>query len=148
MEWEFTPEQVMKGEVGYRLADFRRDLRREVELNLPGLGDQQTERMFSLVYDLCYWLTTGKEFDEFEALYADTPLTQLFLRSVPAHGGGNVEMLGAILQRLIMDRIEAGMSLEQAIDAVAEHHWRTIDPDGVAASLACRDATCACGTTP
>lgn len=38
----------------------------------------------------------------------------------------NGEMLGAILQRLIMDRVEAGMPLEQALESVAEHHRQVV----------------------
>lgn len=34
----------------------------------------------------------------------------------------NVVMLGAILQRLIMDRVEANMPLAQAIQDVAQWH--------------------------
>ena len=34
----------------------------------------------------------------------------------------NVAMLGAILQRLIMDGVEAGLPLQQAVDDAAQRH--------------------------
>jgi hypothetical protein len=38
----------------------------------------------------------------------------------------NVEMLGAILQRQIMDRVEAGKPLESAVEEVAEWRRKTV----------------------
>jgi hypothetical protein len=40
--------------------------------------------------------------------------------------GAYVEMLGAILQRQIMDRVEAGMALEDAVSEVADWHKQTV----------------------
>jgi hypothetical protein len=56
------------------------------------------------------------------ATLAYDPPTCEFLREMAGPMRPNGEMLGAILQRLIMDRVEAGMPLEQALDSVAEHH--------------------------
>lgn len=44
MEWEFTPQQVVKGEVGYGLEAFRHDLMQEVSLNVQGIGEEQLNR--------------------------------------------------------------------------------------------------------
>ena len=121
MEWEFTPQQVVKGEVGYDLDEFRHDLMQEVALNIPGLGDEQLKPVFSLVYDLCYWLATGKDYDEFEGRFVDFN-TLMFLRAVRGHGKANVEMLGAILQRMIMDGVEEGLSVDDAVAQVNLHH--------------------------
>ncbi len=118
MEWEFTPQQVVRGEAGYGLEDFQHDLMQEVALNIPGLGKAQLEPVSSLVYDLCYWLATGKEYDEFESGFQDLN-TLMLLRAVREHGRANVEMLGAILQRMIMDGVEEGLSVEEAVDQVA-----------------------------
>lgn len=120
MEWEFTPQQVVRGEVGYSLEEFRHDLMQEVALNIPGLGDEQLKPVFSLVYDLCYWLATGKDYDEFEGRFQDIN-TMLLLRALREHGKANVEMLGAILQRMIMDGVEEGLSVDDAVAQVACH---------------------------
>ncbi len=33
MQWEFTGEQVVKGEVGYTLEEFRKDYYEEIKAN-------------------------------------------------------------------------------------------------------------------
>jgi len=123
MEWEFTPQQVVKGEVDYDLDDFRHGLMQEISLNVPGIGEEQLNAVFALAYDLCYWLATGKDYDEFEEQFADINML-MFLRALREHGQGNVEVLGAILQRMIMDGVEAGMPLEEAVAQVAQAHGR------------------------
>jgi hypothetical protein len=126
MEWEFTSADVVRGEVGYGLPEFRRDLGEEVRANLPGLDDPELDRLFRMVYDLHYWLATGNEYGEFEDQYADQPQLLPLLRAVHAQCTANVEMLGAILQRLIMDGIEAGAPLEQALDQAARTHRNVV----------------------
>ena len=120
MDWEFTPQQVVKGEIDYGLDVFRHDLMREVALNIPGLGNEQLEPVSRLAYDLCYWLATGKDYDEFEERFQDLN-TVMFLRALREHGKANVEMLGAILQRMIMDGVEEGLSVGDAVAHVARH---------------------------
>lgn len=122
MEWEFTPEQVVKGEVGYALEDFRRDLAAEVRGNLGPASPEQVAQTTDLLYDLCHVLATDKTVESMLATLAYDPPTCEFLREMVDPMRPNGEMLGAILQRLIMDRVEAGMPLEQALDSVAEHH--------------------------
>lgn len=124
MEWEFTPEDVVKGRSGYRLTEFRHDLAEEVRQNLGG-GDAFT-RAYHLLYDLCYALATSKDFEAHLAAYAYDPPTVEFLRELQPLMESNIAMLGAILQRQIMDRVEAGMPLEAAIDDVAEWHRQSV----------------------
>lgn len=45
-----------------------------------------------------------------------------FLREIKPLMADNVAMLGAILQRLIMDQVEAGLPLEQAVQEAAGRH--------------------------
>jgi hypothetical protein len=124
MEWEFTPEDVVKGRSDYGLEEFRRDLAAEVRQNL-GEGEAAA-RAFHLLYDLCYALATNKEIEAHLAAYAYDPPTVQFLREMVEPMADNVEMLGAILQRQIMDRIAAGMPLEAAIDEVADWHRQVV----------------------
>ena len=122
MQWDFSPEDVVKARADYSLADFRRDLAEEVRMNLPPADALQEQRSFNLIYDLCYALATSKELDVHLGAYAYDPPTVQFLREIEPMMAANVEMLGAILQRLIMDRIESGMVLEQAIEDTAAWH--------------------------
>lgn len=122
MQWDFSPEDVVKARADYGLADFRRDLAEEVRMNLPPSDALQEQRSFNLIYELCYALATSKDLDSHLGAYAYDPPTVQFLREVEPMMATNVEMLGAILQRLIMDRIESGMVLEQAIEDTAAWH--------------------------
>lgn len=126
MQFEFSPEDVVRGDTHYSLADFRGDLAREVELNMPRADARGREAAYALLYDLCYWLATGKAFDAFLAARAFDPPTCGFLRGVMPMITPNVEMLGAILQRMIMDRVEEGAALETALRDVADQHRRIV----------------------
>ena len=125
MEWEFTPQQVVKGEIGYGLAEFRHGLAEEVRQNVTGDTEVFT-RTYHLLYDLCYALATSKDIEAHLAAYAYDPPTVQFLRELAPVMNANVEMLGAILQRQIMDRVEAGMPLENAVSEVADWHRQTV----------------------
>jgi hypothetical protein len=122
MQWEFTPEDVIKARSGYDLEAFRRDLAEEVRTNVPANSDAQQRQTFNLVYDLCHALATAKDLEQFLAAYAYDPPTCQFLRELEPVMADNVAMLGAILQRLIMDGVEAGLPLEQALEAAARRH--------------------------
>jgi len=125
MEWEFTAEDVVKGRVGYGLADFRQGLAEEVRQNMGGDSDVLA-RTYHLLYDLCYALATSKDLEAHLTAYAFDPPTVQFLRELAPVMSANVDMLGAILQRQIMDRVEAGMPLESAVAEVAEWHRQTV----------------------
>lgn len=122
MQWEFTPEDVVKARAEYGLQDFRRDLGEELRTNLGAMDEAQQMRSFNLIYDMCYALATDKKFDDFLTGYAFDPPTCQFLTELEPVMADNVVMLGAILQRLIMDRVEAHMPLPQAIEDVAQWH--------------------------
>lgn len=122
MEWQFTPGQVVKGEAAYGLEDFRRDLALEVRNNLGPASPEQVAQTTDLLYDLCHILATNRTLESMLATLAYDPPACEFLREMVEPMRPNGAMLGAILQRLIMDRVEAGMPLEQALDSVAEHH--------------------------
>ncbi|MFA7097100.1 MAG: hypothetical protein WC383_11565 [Gammaproteobacteria bacterium] len=123
MEWAFTPEQVVKGEVDYGLADFRRDLAQELRLNLNYPNEGWFHEAYNLVYDLCHWLATGRTASAFlDTVPANAPLDHAALGAIQNYMADNVAMLGAILQRMIMDGVEAGLPLKDAVAAAAQRH--------------------------
>lgn len=126
MEWEFTAEDVVKARSAYALEDFRRDLAEEVRINLGSSDPLQHARSFNLLYDMCHALATGRSLEDFLQAYAYDPPTCEFLREVQPLMAANVDMLGAILQRMIMDGVEQGMPLEQALDQAASRHGRIV----------------------
>jgi hypothetical protein len=126
MQWEFSPDDVGRGEVGYGIADFRRDLAHEVAANVGAQNEAQFQRVYGLVYDLCYALATGRDFATFAREMAFDPLTVEFLEALIVPMRPNAVMLGAILQRKIAQRVEAGVPVTQAVDDVAKAHWRVV----------------------
>lgn len=122
MQWEFSVEDVVKARAEYGLTDFRRDLAEEIRSNLGYADEAQQMRSLNMIYDMCYALATDKKFDEFLTAYAYDPPTCQFLSELKPHMADNIAMLGAILQRLIMDRVEANMPLEHAVQDAAQWH--------------------------
>lgn len=127
MEWDFTPEQVVKAEVDYGLEQFRLDMFEEVRLNLSEMDDVQQQRIFAVMYDLCYWVATGGVYEEFLAGLDQDSFFPGFLASIGDRLAPNIEMLGAILQRLIMERVdEQGIPLDAALKQVYEFHRQVV----------------------
>ena len=127
MEWEFTPEQVVGCEVDYGLEQFRADLLEEVKQNMGDMDDAEKLKIFAAMYDLCYWVATGNDYDEFLATLKQDTFFPGFLASIREHLEPNIVMLGAILQRLIMDRVEGqSMPLDRAIKEVDELHRKIV----------------------
>lgn len=126
MQWEFSVEDVVKARAEYGLAEFRRDLAEEVRSNMGAADELQQICSFNLIYDMCYALATDKKFDDFLAAYTYDPPTYQFLTELKPFMVDNVAMLGAILQRLIMDRVEANMPLENAVQDTAQWHGRVV----------------------
>lgn len=122
MEWEFTAEDVVKGDVGYALCDFRHDLVRELRNNLDVADEREFERAYAVVYDLCYALATGRTLEEFLATLGGDPAATRLAMHVREPMAPNVEMLGAILQRMIMVGVESGLPLERALEAADREH--------------------------
>jgi len=56
------------------------------------------------------------------AAFDEDPATREWLAALRPFMEGNVDMLGAILQKEIMDGVGAGQPLEQALQAVASRH--------------------------
>lgn len=123
MEWEFTAAEVVRGEVDYGLEEFRADLMAEVDQNMGGMEGVEPERVFEVMYGLCYWCATGNDYDEYLAGLDQDSFFPTFLGTIREHLEPNIEMLGAILQRLIMERVEGeGVLLETALKQVDELH--------------------------
>ena len=128
MEWEFTAEDIVKGRCNYDLKEFRHDLAEEVRRNM-GDDENRNQRTFALLYDLCYAMATDKDIDAHLADLAWDPPTTAFLRQMQPLMTDNAQMLGAILQRRIMDAVEAGMPLATAVQEVAAWHAAHVDCD-------------------
>jgi len=125
MEWEFSAQQVVRGECAYGLVDFRHDLAAELDINLPGSASERA-RNFRLAYDLCYWLATERSFADFAEALAGEPGALRLAHALREPMRPNVDMLAAILQRMINEGIARGLDLESAVDAAAREHARIV----------------------
>jgi hypothetical protein len=122
MHWDFSPEEVVKGQVAYGIAEFRRDLYREVVANTKGrLDGEGALACFDVIYDYTYWLATGRRPEAF-SLMPEAPVDMAFLGAIRETIAPNVTMLGAILQRLIMDGVEGGLGVDAAVAFAARRH--------------------------
>jgi hypothetical protein len=126
MEWDFSAEQVERGDIDYGLEHFRRDLAREVAANLGPTDAMQFYRTYGLIYDLCHALATGREFEQFIRGLEFDPPTVSFLESLVEPMRINAAMLGAILHRSIAGYVAGGASLDRAIEQTATDHGRIV----------------------
>lgn len=131
MEWEFTAEELVKGDIAYGLEEFRRDLAMEVNANLPPMSEQAQARCYGAIYDLCYWRATGRSEADFIATLQDEPEIIRLVKMVGPYMEQNVTMLGAILQRMIMDQVETGVPLAEAVAAADRVHQAVVGRDPV-----------------
>lgn len=123
MEWEFTPAEVVQGQVDYGLEDFHADMFQEVKLNMSNMESMVPEQVFNVMYELCYWVATGNDYDDFLNGLEQESFFPAFLASIKPHLTPNIEMLGAILQRMIMERVEGrSLPMEEALRQVDEQH--------------------------
>lgn len=133
MEWTFTADDVVKGDVAYTLDAFREDFMQEVSANMSQLPPDALNDCYDVLYDLTYWLATGRDLADFLAsspqgddMGARPFLERAFLEQAEVFLAPNVEMLGALLQRMLMDRVEGGIVLEQAVAQVAREHAEVV----------------------
>lgn len=103
MTWDFTPTQVMSGEVKYTLDDFKRDLYKEVADNFGDrLNPKRTRDAFNLIFTFCHARATEKSLDWIELELKGNP-DRKFLEALEEANKDNVDMLRAIIQRLFLD---------------------------------------------
>ncbi|MDH3355005.1 MAG: hypothetical protein OEL79_07310 [Chromatiales bacterium] len=129
MEWEFTYEDVVKAKVNYELIDFINDFRNEVTVNIHENSSNDVNAIITLLYDFMHWCATEREPEQFyaEELLPEDLLNADELRSMHPNLKENITMLGAILQRMIMNQVDKGIVLEEAIQKVAQQHQAIVD---------------------
>jgi hypothetical protein len=128
MKWEFTGEQVVKGEVSYSLEDFREDFYLEVKDNFPEYDKKALDSIYRLAYDVCYCAATKRELDELlkhfkkKGIKADLKYLELIRDS----NLENIDMLKAIFARKVSEFMDAGLSPADAMKKLEEYHKSVI----------------------
>jgi hypothetical protein len=107
MTWDFTPTQVMKGEVDYELDDFRRDLFVQVKHNFGDtLSKDKLEDCCNLFWLFCHFkaiMLTEEEIGE--KLSMDKGFVGMMSEICSDDG----KMLAAIYQNLYIKYFELGL---------------------------------------
>ena len=128
MKWNFTGEQVVKGEVDYSLEEFRKDFYGEVKDNFPEYGTEKLDSIYRLAYDVCYCTAAQRDLGELlehcreKGLKADMKYLELIRDSNLA----NIDMLKAIFARKVSEFMDEGLSSEDALKKLDEYHKKTL----------------------
>ena len=124
MEWTFTAEEVVKGEVDYTIEEFREDLYEEVKSNFPEYSKSEMDTMFSIAYDVCYCIATSKELDDLLKHLQDKGIKtdKNYLELIRDSNLSNIDMLKALFARKVADFIDGGCSGEEALKKLDEYH--------------------------
>jgi hypothetical protein len=105
MVWDFTPTQVMKGEVEYSFDDFYRDLTVEIKENFGSkLSGEKLNRAVNLSWIFCHLKATEPTREAVVAKLVDweIPNDSKILDIVDELHKENAEMLMAIYQNLFL----------------------------------------------
>ncbi len=125
MEWTFTPEQVVKGEVDYTLEEFRKDLYEEVKINFPEYTAGELTTIYRLAYDVCYCIATNRDLSTLLQYCRDKGLgvDLKYLELIRDSNLSNIDMLKALFARKLADFMEEGASSsEEALKRLDEYH--------------------------
>lgn len=130
MEWDFSPLQVLSGEVRYTLSTFKEDLRREVLETVASfpLTNEDKDFYCDLIYLIFNFLAANQPAIEIRRVLVnsipdDFPVKEsladtAFIVDIGAQNNNVVEMLRALLTRHSILKLDSGMSVEEAARAV------------------------------
>lgn len=103
MEWNFTPSQVSTGEVDYKLEDFLRDLRVEIDTNFPEYEDDKRKSLCRLFYGVMYFKFNGHANSEIAKTFkVDAELVKI----IENENKANMEMLGGIIMNVFLKNLQ------------------------------------------
>jgi hypothetical protein len=128
MNWDFTGEQVVKGEVAYSLEEFRKDLYAEVRENFSDYDTKELDGIYQLAYDVCYCTATQRKLGELLAhckkmgVQADLKYLMLIRDS----NLNNIDMLKALFARKVSEFMDAGASGEEALKKLDDYHRQVL----------------------
>lgn len=128
MKWEFTCEQVARGETEYSLEVFRDDYRREVEENFDDFDPEQLDVIYSLAYDVCYCCAVRKDLKTLVRHYTGkgVKVDLQYLELIRDSNLENIDMLKAIFAKKVSDFINEGLDAEASLEKLEEYHSRVV----------------------
>jgi hypothetical protein len=128
MQWEFSPDQVASGEVGYSLEEFRKDYYEEIKANFPEFDARETDRMFRVAYDVCYCAATNRELGELVEYLRKKGISSdvEYLELIRSSNLENIVMLKAIFAATVAAYLKQGLSSREAVQKLDDYHRSAI----------------------
>jgi hypothetical protein len=128
MQWDFSREQVIAGEVGYTLEAFRKDYFEEIKANFSEFKDLETDRMFRIAYDVCYCVATNRELSELVKHLRKKKISSdvAYLELIRDSNIENIAMLKAIFAAIVSGHIKEGLSSRESMQKLDEYHKSAI----------------------
>lgn len=134
MKWDFTPAQVMGGEVDYSLEDFLRDLWKEVKSNISKEkfnyipeGEERDNKyneaireVFYFIYEVCYLVAVKKPYLKI-VLEKSSKAERKIIKKTIEENKGNINMFRAILMNHIARGLNEGLTKKQAAKAAVDY---------------------------
>jgi hypothetical protein len=130
MKNEFTPKQVMNGDVDYSLEDFLLDLFCDVKSSISkdnfssssgGVQDSKYDKavyeVFRVVSEICFQAATNSP--NLKLLLEKTKGEEKeFIKGTLKSNKDNIDLLQALLMRQLAMRLESGLTKRQAANEV------------------------------
>ena len=128
MQWDFSREQVVEGEVDYTLEEFRKDYFEEIKINFSEFDDEETDRMFRMAYDVCYCTATNRELSELVKHLRKKGISsdKEYLELIRDSNTENIAMLKAIFAATVSGYIKEGLSSREAMQKLDDYHKSAI----------------------
>jgi len=128
MKWDFTYEQVAKGEIDYTLQEFRKDYFSEVKDNFDDYDPEQLDAIFSLAYDVCYCTSIRQDLNILLKHCGDKGLQVdiKYLELIRDSNLENIEMLKAIFAKKVSEFMDEGLDAEASLKKLEEYHSKVI----------------------
>jgi len=128
MEWDFTCEQVAKGDVAYTLQEFREDYLSEVKDNFDDYDPDQLDAIFSLAYDVCYCTAVRQDLNVLlkHCLDKGIQVDIKYLELIRDSNLENIEMLKAIFAKKVSEFMEEGLDAKASLKKLEEYHSSVI----------------------
>ena len=112
MNWDFTSEDIIKGDADYSLRDFEKDLKDEVKLNFPDLNEKELNSVFNFIFAVC--LCVALDYDIRDLLDEYETIKFELLEAIKYQNEENIDTIRAILQRAYLDFIDQGFTEKEA----------------------------------
>ncbi len=103
MEWDFTSSQVSLGKIDYKLEDFLRDFREEIDTNFPKHNDQEKKHICGLFYGVMYHKFNGYDDENISKIFKIDPE---FVKIIAKENKANIDMLSAIIMNIFLRNMQ------------------------------------------